>query len=94
VGDRYGIPGSALVILAATLTAIPAIPVVGLVLVRDHLSAAIFQGGKFSHEDVQKVGFVLAMYAPAIWAYSMQQLATRAFYAVGDSTTPVPALIT
>jgi putative peptidoglycan lipid II flippase len=62
---------------------------VGLVLVRDHLSAAIFQGGKFSHEDVQKVGFVLAMYAPAIWAYSMQQLATRAFYAVGDSTTPV-----
>jgi len=29
----HGIPGSALVILAATLTAIPAIPVVGLVLV-------------------------------------------------------------
>jgi len=29
----HGIPGSALVILAATLTAVPAIPVVGLVLV-------------------------------------------------------------
>jgi putative peptidoglycan lipid II flippase len=62
---------------------------VGLVLVRDPLAAAIFQGGKFSHEDVRRVGFVLAMYAPAIWAYSMQQLSTRAFYAVGDSTTPV-----
>ncbi|MND97623.1 C4-dicarboxylate transport protein [compost metagenome] len=31
----HGIPGSALVILAATLTAIPAIPVVGLVLAVD-----------------------------------------------------------
>jgi putative peptidoglycan lipid II flippase len=29
------------------------------------------------------------MYAPAIWAYSMQQLATRAFYALGDTVTPV-----
>ena len=66
---------------------------VGLVLVREPLAAAIFQGGKFSHEDVQKVGFVLAMYAPAIWAYSMQQLSTRAFYALGDSTTPVKVSI-
>jgi putative peptidoglycan lipid II flippase len=66
---------------------------VGLVLVREPLAAAIFQGGKFSHEDVQKVGFVLAMYAPAIWAYSMQQLSTRAFYALGDSVTPVKVSI-
>jgi putative peptidoglycan lipid II flippase len=62
---------------------------VGLVLVREPLAAAIFQGGQFSHEDVQKVGFVLAMYAPAIWAYSMQHLSTRAFYALGDTVTPV-----
>jgi hypothetical protein len=66
---------------------------VGLVLVREPLAAAIFQGGQFSHEDVQKVGFVLAMYAPAIWAYSMQQLSTRAFYALGDSVTPVKVSI-
>lgn len=62
---------------------------VGLVLVREPLSAAIFQGGRFDRADVAMVGFVLAMYAPAIWAYSMQQLATRAFYALGDSVTPV-----
>ena len=62
---------------------------VGLVLLREPLSAAVFQGGKFGREDVVRVGFVLAMYAPAIWAYSMQQLSTRAFYALGDSTTPV-----
>jgi putative peptidoglycan lipid II flippase len=61
--------------------------------VREPLAAAIFQGGKFGHDDVQKVGFVLAMYAPAIWAYSMQQLSTRAFYALGDSVTPVKVSI-
>lgn len=61
----------------------------GLVLVRTDIAAAIFQGGKFTHEDAVGVGFVLAMYAPAIWAYSMQQVVTRAFYALGDSTTPV-----
>jgi putative peptidoglycan lipid II flippase len=62
---------------------------VGLVLVRNDLAAAVFQGGKFTHQDSQNVGFVLAMYAPAIWAYSMQQVVTRAFYALGDSVTPV-----
>lgn len=61
----------------------------GLVLVRNDLAATIFQGGKFTREDAMNVGFVLAMYAPAIWAYSMQQVVTRAFYALGDPTTPV-----
>jgi putative peptidoglycan lipid II flippase len=49
----------------------------------------IYQGGRFGPDDVRQVAFVLAMYAPAIWAYAMQQLATRAFYAVGDTSTPV-----
>ncbi|MFO0961793.1 MAG: murein biosynthesis integral membrane protein MurJ [Phycisphaerales bacterium] len=62
---------------------------IGLVLLRDPLSATVFQGGKFSYADAQRVGFILMMYAPAIWAYSMQQLVTRAFYALGDTTTPV-----
>lgn len=62
---------------------------VGLVLVRNDLASAIFQGAKFTREDALRVGFVLAMYAPAIWAYSMQQVVTRAFYALGDSLTPV-----
>ncbi|MBL9140310.1 MAG: polysaccharide biosynthesis C-terminal domain-containing protein, partial [Phycisphaerae bacterium] len=53
------------------------------------LASVIFQGGKFTRDDALQVGFVLAMYAPAIWAYSMQQVVTRAFYALGDSVTPV-----
>lgn len=62
---------------------------VGLVLVREPLTAVVFQGGDFSAEETRRVAFVLMGYAPAIWAYSMTHVLTRAFYAKGDSKTPV-----
>ena len=62
---------------------------VGLLIVREPLAGAVFRGGRFGQEDVATVAFVLAMYAPAVWAYALQQVATRAFYALGDSATPV-----
>lgn len=62
---------------------------VGLVLVRVPLTAAILQGKNFTPADTQRVAFVLLGYAPAIWAYSMIHTLTRAFYARGDSVTPV-----
>ncbi len=61
----------------------------GLMLVRQPLTAVILQGGEFSADDTRSVGFVLLGYAPAIWAYSMVHVLTRAFYARGDSKTPV-----
>jgi len=60
-----------------------------LVAMRDPLAATLFQGGRFTPEDSEMVAWVLLGYAPAIWAYSMQQVATRAFYALGDSMTPM-----
>lgn len=62
---------------------------VGLVLVREELAAAILQGGQFTADNTARVGFVLLGYAPAIWAYSMVHVLTRAFYARDDSMTPV-----
>jgi len=62
---------------------------VGLILVRKPLAAVIFQGGQFTFEDTQRVAYVLLGYAPAVWAYSMMHIFTRAFYARGDSKTPV-----
>lgn len=62
---------------------------VGLMLVREPLTAVILQGGDFAAEDTRRVGFVLLGYAPAIWAYSMVHTLTRAFYARSDSMTPV-----
>jgi putative peptidoglycan lipid II flippase len=61
----------------------------GLVLVRDELTAVILQGGEFTPADTGRVGFVLLGYAPAIWAYSMVHVLTRAYYAKDDSKTPV-----
>ena len=61
----------------------------GLILVREPLTRVILEGGAFSSDDTVRVGFVLLGYAPAIWAYSMVHVLTRAFYARGDSMTPV-----
>jgi len=58
----HGIPGSALVILAATLTAIPAIPVVGLVLV---LAVDWFMG--IGRAMTNLVGNCVATVAIARW---------------------------
>lgn len=65
----------------------------GLILVRNQLTAAILQGGNFKADDTIRVGKVLMGYAPAIWAYSMTHVLTRAFYAKGDSKTPVKVAV-
>ncbi len=62
---------------------------VGLILVRVPLSRLIYQYGKFTVDDAQRVATILAGYAFAIWAYSMLHVLTRAFYAVKDPKTPL-----
>jgi len=62
---------------------------VGLILVREPLVATILQGGDFGVDDTRRVAWVLAGYAPAIWAYSLNHLLTRACYARGNSRDPV-----
>jgi len=62
---------------------------VGLMLVRTPLTAVVFQGESFTAEDTARVAMILLAYAPAIWAYSANHLLTRAFYARGESMTPV-----
>lgn len=66
---------------------------VGLILVREQLAAVILQGGEFTADDTQRVGSVLLGYAPAIWAYSMTHVLTRAFYARGDSKTAMKVAV-
>ncbi|MFW5653005.1 MAG: murein biosynthesis integral membrane protein MurJ [Planctomycetota bacterium] len=62
---------------------------VGLIAVARPLPAVLLQGGLFEAADVARVATVLIGYAPAIWAYSMIHVLTRAFYAKGDARTPV-----
>jgi len=61
----------------------------GLIALRQPLATTLYQGGQFTADDSSMVAWVLLGYAPAIWSYSIQQVATRAFYALGDSTTPM-----
>ncbi len=64
---------------------------VGLVLVRDDLVRVVYSGfgGGFSHAGVERASAVLLGYSWAIWAYSINQVLTRAFFASGDTSTPM-----
>lgn len=61
----------------------------GIILVREPMTRVILEGGYFTADDTNRVAFILLGYAPAIWAYSMVHVFTRAFYARGESMTPV-----
>ncbi len=61
----------------------------GLLIVRNPLASAVFQGANFTADDAIIVGTILLGYAPAVWAYSMSQILTKGFYAKGDEMTPV-----
>ena len=66
---------------------------VGLILVREPLTAVILQGYSFTASDTEWVGFILLGYATAIWAYCLSQVFVRAFYARGETMTPVRVAI-
>jgi putative peptidoglycan lipid II flippase len=64
---------------------------VGLMIVGGSLVKVLYTGGGngFSDEGVVRASSVLFAYAVAVWAYSLNQLLTRAFYADGDTRTPM-----
>ncbi|MDX2118032.1 MAG: murein biosynthesis integral membrane protein MurJ [Planctomycetota bacterium] len=63
----------------------------GLILVREDLVAVVYSGSKtgFGEGAIGRAADVLMGFAPAVWAYSLNHVYTRAFYAKGDTTTPM-----
>lgn len=63
----------------------------GLVLVRNDLTYVMYggSGSAFTDEGTARAAAVLLGYAPGVWAYSLNHVATRAFYAAGDTRTPM-----
>ena len=62
---------------------------IGLMVVREPITAVILQGGNFGVQDTDRVSFVLLGYAASVWAYALVQVLTRAFYARDEVMTPV-----
>lgn len=68
----------------------------GLWLVRHDLVYVIFGGGGetgFTADGLARSALVLAGFAPAVWAYSLNQVLTRSFYARHDTVTPMKLAI-
>jgi putative peptidoglycan lipid II flippase len=63
---------------------------VGLILVREDFVRVMFSGGGgFSDEGLARSSAVLAGYAAGVFAYSLNHVLSRSFYALDDTTTPM-----
>jgi putative peptidoglycan lipid II flippase len=49
----------------------------------------LFEHGKFTAVDTREVAYALACLAPGLIAFSMVNILARAFYALGDTQTPM-----
>lgn len=66
----------------------------GLILVRHDLTEVLCGGRSgFDAPAMARASAVLAGFAPAVWAYSLNHVFTRAFYAHGDTRTPMKVAI-
>jgi putative peptidoglycan lipid II flippase len=69
------------------LLAVPAS--VGLVLLRGPIVALLYQHGEFSAASTELVAWALLWYALGLVGHSIVEIASRAFYALHDTKTPV-----
>lgn len=79
-GLRHGIEAAIYIGLPASA---------GLVLVSHDATRVLFERGLFTPADTKLVAMSVAVYSAAIWAFSLQQILSRAFYALEDTRTPM-----
>jgi putative peptidoglycan lipid II flippase len=60
-----------------------------LIVLAEPIVRLLFQHGKFTAVDTVAVAYALACLAPGLVAFSMVNILARAFYALGDTQTPM-----
>ncbi len=62
---------------------------VGLMIVAQPAVQVLFERGRFMPADTALVAASLQVFSAAIWAFSLQQILSRAYYALHDTLTPL-----
>lgn len=62
---------------------------IGLVLVAEPTARLLFGHGQITPHDAQLIARSVMFYGAAVWAFSLQQILSRAYYALHDTVTPV-----
>jgi len=60
-----------------------------LVILAKPMVRLLFQHGLFDHSATTRAGFALSCLGPGLLAFSMVNITARAFYALGDTSTPM-----
>lgn len=60
-----------------------------LIALAEPIIRLLFEGGKFTAFSTHRAAFALACLAPGLTAFSMVHIFARAFYALGDTSTPM-----
>ncbi|HEY2584301.1 MAG TPA: murein biosynthesis integral membrane protein MurJ, partial [Tepidisphaeraceae bacterium] len=62
---------------------------IGLILVRGPAVRLLFQHGQVTAHDADLIASSVLFYSAAIWAFSVQTIINRAYYALHDTVTPL-----
>ncbi len=66
---------------------------IGMIIVAHPLIASIYLGGHVSGSDVARATFAAQWFCAGIWAFELQMILIRAFYAFHDSRTPMKVAV-
>ena len=61
----------------------------GLFVLAEPITLLLYRHGNFSAEAARSAAFILRMYVLGMWGYCTYPTVVRAFYALGDTTTPL-----
>jgi putative peptidoglycan lipid II flippase len=62
---------------------------IGLILVREPAVRLLFQHGQIGPHSADLIAKSVLFFSAAIWAFSLQQILNRAYYALHDTVTPL-----